>query len=388
MAFSERTPRDLSHNRITNALDVLQTGSYIDLTESNPTQCGFNYPADLLKKLNRSEGLVYQSDPLGNLRAREAVASYLASKGQRVEPANIFLTASTSEAYSFIFKLLGNPGDSFLVPAPGYPLLDHLLRLEGLEALPYSLRVESNWPVDLPLPHQNLQTNTKGLIVVNPQNPTGCFLSLSDQKALLDLCRQHQMAYLSDEVFSDFAYPGQGLAKNSSPAVLSFRLGGLSKSLGLPQLKLSWIILDGPKELLGECKERLELIADTYLSVNTPVQLALGDLFKFAPDFQNQGLHRVMDNRAFLEQTLKGVPGVSIWPAQGGWYALVEIQKATLSEERWVLNLLEKHKVLVQPGGFYDFPKGCFLVLSLLPKSTDFEEGVRRIRECLAQTKN
>ncbi len=388
MGFSSRTPDDLSPNPITEVLGRLKSGSFLDLTVSNPTQCGFEYPKDLFQGLNSPQVMSYEPDPFGNMMAREAVSGYLRDKGHRVGPSNLLLTASTSEAYSYIFKLLGNPEDSFLVPAPGYPLLDHLLQLDSLEPLPYSLRAEPNWPVDLNEAKKLPRANTKGLIVVNPQNPTGCFLSPNEQTALLNLCLNRQLAYISDEVFSDFPYPGHGLAMNPTSEVLSFRLGGLSKSLGLPQLKLSWIAIDGPKNLLSDCLERLELIADTYLSVNTPVQLALEELLRFAPNFQKQVLERVLRNRSVLEESFKALAEVKVWPAQGGWYALVEVQKKGVRDDELVIQLLEKQGVFVQPGGFYDFQSSCFLVLSLLAKSADFIEGVRRIHDFLNELKN
>ena len=380
MDFSSRTPDDLSDNPITKLQKVLGSSSLLDLTQSNPTQCGFDYPSNLLDSLTRPEILGYEPEPFGHPRARQAVADYLSSRGPRVEADQVLLTASTSEAYSFIFKLLGNPGDSFLVPAPGYPLLEHLLRLEALEPLPYFFRNENYWPLDRTQLEKSVGSNVKGVITVNPHNPTGCFLSSSDKSVLSDLCQRQQWAYLSDEVFSDFAYSGQGPTERLSPKVLSFRLGGLSKSLGLPQLKLSWMVMDGPRKDLALCREKLELIADTYLSVNTQVQLALSDLLGFAPDFQKQVLSRVGAHRSFLEQSLGPYPGIKVWPAQGGWYALVEILKNGVSDEELVIEIMKKQGVLVQPGGFYDFSWGCFLVLSLLPPTAVFEEGVRRLR--------
>lgn len=381
MEFSNRTPRDLSFNPISSAQDRLEGTSLLDLTQSNPTQCGFNYPSNLLETLGKSRGLFYEPEPFGHSNARQAVADYLSRHGPPLDPSNVILTASTSEAYSFIFKLLGNPGDRFLVPAPGYPLLDHLLCLEGLESIPYFLKKEPGWPLDRDPFEKALRQGTKGLITVNPHNPTGCFLSLADQSFLTDQCRQNSMAFLSDEVFSDFAFPGQGSGEKPTPDILSFRLGGLSKSLGLPQLKLSWIVMEGPAGVLAECRARMELIADTYLSVNTPVQLALGDLLKFAPIFREQVLSRVLENLACLERTLADLPDVKVWPVQGGWYALVEVLKPGVSEEQRVIDLLEKQGVWVHPGGFYDFPQGNFLVLSLLPAVRVFEEAAGRIKK-------
>jgi len=380
VTFSNRTPGDLSLNPIAGAIERLKGQSILDLTESNPTRCGFDYPSDLLSELSSPAVLRYEPFPFGHPRACRAVADYLKTKGHAVDPDRIVLTASTSEAYSFLFKLLGGPGDGFLIPTPGYPLLDHLLQMEGLEMLPYPLRTTEGWPVDLEKTRQAAGTGCRGLVVVNPHNPTGTFLSRKDQEALGDLCEKNQWAYISDEVFADYAYPGRVHNPWVPAQVLSFRMGGLSKSLGLPQLKLSWILLDGPSALLEECRDRLELIADTYLSVNTPVQLALEGLFRFAPLFQKQLMDRVLENRRLLEEGLN-LNEVRLWPAQGGWYALVEITKKGLRDDQVVLELIEKHRVLVQPGAFYDFSEGSFLVLSLLPKTQDFREGVSRMAD-------
>jgi aspartate/methionine/tyrosine aminotransferase len=379
MRFSQRTPHDLSLNSISKALEHVPTASLLDLTQSNPTQCGFNYPPDLLKALASPSGLKYEPIPFGHPEARRTVAAYLRSKGQEVSPDNILLTSNTSEAYSYLFKLLADPGDSFLVPTPGYPLLDHLLRLEGVDLVPYSLKAEPHWPVDLRSLETAGQAGVKGLVVVNPHNPTGTFLSSWDQKALGKLCQQKDWAYISDEVFAEFAYPGETIPPWVPPQALTFRLGGLSKSLGLPQLKLSWVVLDGPGELLVEARERLELIADTYLSVGTPVQLALPELLAFAPNFQKQLLERVLSNRDHLLKSLKDSPSVKIWPAQGGWYALLEVLGPGEKDDEWVIQLLDQEQVSIQPGGFYDFGTGCFLVLSLLPQPEVFQEGIGRM---------
>jgi alanine-synthesizing transaminase len=385
MRFSKRTPHDLSLNPISKVQESIPANSLLDLTQSNPTQCGFEYPLDLLKALASPLNLKYEPNSFGHPEARQAIASYLSSKGNEISPENILVASSTSEAYSYIFKLLADPGDSFLVPTPGYPLLDHLIRLEGVNLTPYSLKAEPYWPVDLENLKTTAQSQIKGLVIVNPHNPTGTFLNPNDQKAIGQLCQEKEWAYISDEVFADFAYPGETIQRCIPQDVLSFRLGGISKSLGLPQLKLSWMILDGPPDLLVEARERLELITDTYLSVGTPVQLALNELFQFAPSFQQQLMERVLSNRAHLTETLKNMTGVKIWQAQGGWYALLEILKTGVKDENLVIELLKKEQVFVQPGGFYDFEKGCFLVLSLLPEREVFREGISRMSKFLAK---
>ena len=385
MRFSHRTPDDLSHNAIAQAVET-SPQPILDLTQSNPTLCGFDYPPNLLKELSSSEALTYDPQAFGTLKARQIVARHLSSIDHSVNPENLVLTASTSEAYSYLFKLLGNPGDAFLVPTPGYPLLDHLLHLEGLELNPYHFQIQPEWPVDLVKLEGLFTPKTKGIITINPHNPTGAFLSEKDQEALLNLCEKHSMVYLSDEVFSDFVY-GDKPRRVQNPKVLTFRLGGLSKSLGLPQLKLSWIEIQGPEDMVRVCKERLELIADTYLSVNTPVQVALEDILDFAPNIQNQIKTRLLCNQKQLETTLTGLQTVKMWPAQGGWYALVEVLREGVKEDELVIRLLKEHQVLVQPGGFYDFPTGSFLVISLLPQTYLFETGVTRLRKFLEKLK-
>ncbi len=384
MAFSFRTPSDLTPNPISNLIDSLSEEKWIDLTESNPTHCGFSYPPTLLKDLSDHQNLSYSPHSAGIPSAREAVAAYLNARGLTTNADRILLTASTSEAYSYLFKLLGEPGDSFLVPIPGYPLLDHLARLESVRPIPYSFKYEDGWPLDIKAFQMTIKEKHKALVSVNPQNPTGVPLSDQDLVCVLKACAEGQMAFISDEVFWDFLIPVRPYRRFNHPDVLSFRLGGISKSLGLPQLKLAWIVIDGPEKLVLEAKERLEFIADTYLSVQTPVQTALPGLFQSAESFQSQVRTRISQNRKWLESNLSVFQErVRLWPLEGGWYNLVEIKDSPLTDEEWTLNLLEKEKVLIHPGSFYEFQEGCFGVISLLPKPKDFEEGVTRIAQNL-----
>jgi alanine-synthesizing transaminase len=381
--FSNRLPLDLKDNRIYQLIDRVPKENLIDLTESNPTKCGFSYPPDILTALSNPAGLSYEPHPFGLPNARKIISNYLGKKGHIVNPENIILTTSTSEAYAFLFKLLCDSGDSILVPTPGYPLLEHLTALENVQMVPYSLRMEPHWPVDLESVEKAISSRVKGLIVVNPHNPTGCLLSPGDHRAVLNLCLRHSIAYLSDEVFLDYIHSKIKYDLNPDPEVLSFRLGGLSKSLGLPQLKLAWIVMGGTPKLLSEARERLEFIADTYLSVGTPIQLSLEHVLKFAPQFQKQVKTRISENRTVLERNLKEFRGVRIWPSQGGWYVLLELLKRNSDEEEMVMTLIEKHHVLVQPGGFYDFSRGCFMVISLLSPTPLFLEGLSRMRRFL-----
>lgn len=382
MTFSSRTPDDLSLNPIAKALEQAQSTTLIDLTESNPTHCGLAYPADLLSDLSRPEALQYNPNAFGSLSARKTLANYLNARGHQIDPKNLVLTASTSEAYSYLFKLLGDPGDAFLAPTPGYPLLDHLLHLEALGLIPYPARPLPGWPLDLPALKASVTARTRGIIVVDPNNPTGATLSELDSQALSALCKERNLAYIVDEVFSDYLYEPT-TRRTPSPSILSFRLGGLSKSLGLPQLKLSWIELLGPEKQLAECRNRLELIADTYLSVNTPVQVGLEKLLAFAPNIQKQILDRVLQNRRVLESLFAGSKNVKVWLAQGGWYALLEVLSEGANDETLVLEAIQKHQVNIQPGGFYDLVEGCFLVISLLPQLEVFRTGATRLKKLL-----
>ncbi len=382
MIFSSRTPDDLSPNPIARALEQVRGTDFIDLTESNPTRCGFTYPADLLSDLSHPEALRYDPHALGSLSARRTLADYLNIRGHQIDPENLVLTASTSEAYSYLFKLLGDPGDAFLAPTPGYPLLDHLLHLEALELIPYPAHPLPGWPLDLPALKLAVTHRTKGVIVVDPNNPTGATLSGADRQALWSLCEERNLAYIIDEVFSDYLYE-PATKQAPSPSILSFRLGGLSKSLGLPQLKLSWIELSGPERQLAECRNRLELIADTYLSVNTPVQVGLEKLLAFAPNIQKQILDRIFKNHRVLESLFAGSENVKVWPTQGGWYALLEVLSEGANAETLALEAIQKHQVNIQPGGFYDLAEGCFLVVSLLPQLEIFRTGANRLKKLL-----
>lgn len=376
MPFSSRTPEDLTPNEWAQHLSDYPWD--LDLTLSNPTECGLEYPPDLLKHLSDPGSLSYDPQPFGTIKAREALAAFLSTQGPVVRPDQLVLTASTSEAYSFLFKLLADPGDRFLYRIPGYPLLEHLARLEGVILDPCPSLPNQSWSLDPVRFSGSLPAKTRGMIVVDPNNPTGNYLSQQDQELLGPYLSTHSLAYISDEVFFDFHYPDQSPRPWIPPGCLSFRLGGLSKSLGLPQLKLSWIVAEGPAQEVRECLERLELIADSFLSVNTPVQSALPKLLEWAPEFRTQVLERVLENRRHLEKAVKDLEVARVWPAQGGWYALLEIRNGRTDDGALAVELLKKEGVLVHPGGFYDLP-GPFWVLSLLPIPEAFKQGVDRV---------
>jgi len=365
-------------------MNSLPKGTLIDLTESNPTHCGFYYPENLLNGFSELKNLDYSPEAAGISSARQSVAEYLSKRGLPTRPNHVVLTSSTSEAYSYLFKLLGEPGDSFLVPAPGYPLLAHLAQLESVLAVSYSFKQEFSWPLDINVFQSTLKEKLKAIISVNPQNPTGVPLSNNDLALILETCNQKKIAFISDEVFWDYLFPARPYRFFKHPGVLSFRLGGISKSLGLPQLKLAWIVVDGPETLALEAIERLEFIADTYLSVQTPVQNALPRLIQTADDFQRQVRDRIGQNRKFLVEQLEPlVNRVRLWPLDGGWYNLVEIRDSTISDADWVMDMLEKEKILIHPGSFYDILEGCFGVVSLICAVDRFETGVKRLVDYL-----
>ena len=382
--FSSRIPADLAPNRIGRALGRLRAAraQLIDLTESNPTRVGFRYPPGLLRGRSEREVRVYRPAPLGLPAARAAVAAHLSRPGRPVAPEHVVLTASTSEAYGFLFKLLCDPGDAVLAPRPSYPLFEHLTRLEGVRAVPYALEHHGRWELDLSGLAEALTPGTRAVLLVNPNNPTGSFVSAGEVDAVARICREHDLALIADEVFG--AYPLNGAAPAPSVLdrprrdVLAFSLGGLSKAVGLPQLKLGWIVADGPSAAVEGALAGLELIGDTYLSVAAPVQLAAGALLAEGAAVTAQIAARVRANYAALRLRVERHPAIRLPAVDGGWYAVLQIPAAA-PEETIVLDLLERDGVLVHPGYFFDFPREAFLVVSLLPAPDAFEAGIARV---------
>ena len=351
----------------------------LDLTESNPTIAGFTYPEDfILAALADPKSLRYEPAPAGILAARAAVSAYY---GGRMDAGRILLTASTSEAYALLFKLLGDPGDEVLVPRPSYPLFDFLAALESVRVVEYPLAYHGSWVIDIDVLKCRITPRTRAIVVVNPNNPTGSYLKKSELAELADLCRSHDLAILSDEVFSDYALaddPRRVPSLVNQDEVLTFSLSGLSKLVGLPQLELGWIVASGPAEARQEAFERLELIADTYLSVGTPVQWAAAPLLAHRVSMQAQILERVRENLAFLRSQIGCDSPWRILEPEGGWYAVIQAPRIH-TEEEWVLTLLGEEGVLVQPGFFFDFESEAFLVASLLTPVGIFQEGVGRM---------
>ncbi len=376
--FSHRVPEALAPNRI--AAQRAATPPRFDLTESNPTRCGIAYPPVLLAALADPAGLVYRPSPRGLESARAAAAAEYLRHGAAVDPGRVVLTASTSEAYAFLFKLLADPGEAVLVPSPSYPLFEHLARVEGVEAVPYRLNAELGWRFDLD-ELAAAPEGTRAVVVVHPNNPTGSLVHPDDAAALAELAAGRGWAVIADEVFLDYPLaggPGAGRTFAGSERALTFTLGGLSKSVGLPQLKLAWIVASGPGELVARALERIEFIGDTFLSVSTPVQLALPALLREGAAVRAAILDRCRSNLAALREAVAREPAVGVLEPAGGWSAVVRVP-AFLAEEELVLELLRDDGVAVHPGYFFDFPSDGTLVLSLLPEDATFRAGVDRL---------
>ncbi len=381
--FSSRTRWNRAENRLARLLSERRRSGapLLDLTLSNPTQAGLLAPADVLALLGEPSAAHYAPDPRGLGPARLAVAADYARRGLTLGADRIVLTASTSEAYAWLFKLLCEPGDAVLVPQPSYPLFEFLATLEAVEATPYALGYDGAWHLEIAALEAALTPRTRAIVVVNPNNPTGSCLRRSEADRLLEFAAAHELAAISDEVFADFLLqPAVDLVTSlaaDGPALV-FSLGGLSKSCGLPQLKLGWIAVTGPEAQRAEALSRLEIVADTYLSVSTPVQQAAPELLRRLPELQAPILARLLANRRTLEAAIGRGSSVTLLPADGGWSAVLRVP-ATQSEEDRVCELVERHGVLVHPGYFFDFPSEAFLVLSLLPETEVFGDGVLRV---------
>ena len=379
--FSSRLYWDLTPNRLSQLLDEKRTAGepILDLTESNPTAAGFVYPTDaILAALADPRALRYEPAAAGMPAARAAVSEYYSG---HVTPDRVLLTASTSEAYAFVFKLLTDPSDEVLVPSPSYPLFEYLAALDSVRAVQYPLVYDGSWKIDFDALGSSITSRSRAIVLVNPNNPTGSFLKQSELGPLIALCREHNLALISDEVFADYSLDDRApLVRSLTDVheVLTFCLSGLSKVAALPQLKLGWIVTGGPPSDREKAFARLELIADTYLSVSASVQWAAPALVGLRGELQRQILRRVLDNRAFLASQIGRTSLWNLLSTEGGWYAVLEAPRIQ-SEEDWVLNLLSEDNVLVQPGFFFDFEREAFLVISLLTPDDVFRAGIQRI---------
>ncbi|MBI2945111.1 MAG: pyridoxal phosphate-dependent aminotransferase [Candidatus Wallbacteria bacterium] len=382
--FSTRTGRSLEPNEL--ALEVGRRRSLgaplLDLTVSNPTAAGIEYPTDrIAAALALTAGAVYRPDARGLSRAREAVSADYARRGVDVGPNRILLTASTSESYAFLFKLLCDPGDTVLVPVPSYPLFEHLAALECVEAVPYPLVYHGSWRLDLEALASAVDARSRAVIVVNPNNPTGSFLRPEELQGLQLLAARHGLAIVADEVFACYDWSG---ARDQLPELcgdlpaLTFCLGGLSKAAGLPQMKLGWLIARGPAPLVEAALSRLELVADTFLSVGTPVQEAAAALLEAGEEIRGRITERCRANLRALPGLMRGHPACEALPVEGGWSCVLRLPRTCGDEER-VLGLVREDGVLVHPGYFFDFANEGYVVASLLTNPAAFREGIGRL---------
>ena len=378
--FSSRLDWSAPENPLTKMIrEKREHGeTLLDLTESNPTAAGLSYPAGvLLQALADKRALRYEPHPAGLNDARAAVAEYYRDVSQDW----ILLTAGTSEAYSLLFKLLADPGDEVLVPRPSYPLFEFLAALESVRLVQYPLLYHGEWQIDFDALARSITNRTRAVVLVNPNNPTGSFIKRQELDRLVDMCSAHDLAIVSDEVFSDYVF-GPDRQRVTSLAgveqVLTFVLSGFSKVLALPQVKLGWIVVGGPEPVRNDAFSRLELIADTYLSVGTPVQWAARRLLACRDVIQGQITERVRANRAYLADRIGGDSPWRLLETEGGWYAVIEAPRI-YSEEEWTLELLARDNVVVQPGFFFDFEREAFLVISLLTPPETLRAGVDRV---------
>jgi alanine-synthesizing transaminase len=391
--FSRRLDFAAPENRLAELERNWQRGETrpLDLTVSNPTVVGLaDHRAELAAALAQAEVTHYRPEPLGPAAARAQVAAEYARLGATIDPGRIVLTASSSESYSLLWKLLCDPGDVVLVPAPSYPLFEHLAALEGVAVRPYRLAhtFGGGWHIDW---SSFDASGARAVVVVNPNNPTGSFLLRADHQRLVQICADGDIPLVVDEVFADYAFAALAAeavstvaAAAPAPRALTFTLGGLSKSAGLPQMKLGWMALLGPEHLVQPARARLELVADTYLSVNTPVLAALPALLAIGARRRGEIAARVQENRRRLSAAVGTTGAVRLLPGEGGWSAILRLP-ATRSDEDWALALLEEDGVLVQPGYFFDLEGlGATLVLSLLVPPDDLEEGLRRLLQRVA----
>ena len=384
--FSHRIPADHSTNRLSAAIEERRArgAPILDLTESNPTRCGFQHDdRALLVALASPGALLYEPHPQGLAAARTAVRGYYAEIGSAVDTESLFLTTGTSEAYTQVFKLLADPGDEVLVPTPGYPLLDVLTGLEAVRIAHYPLVYEESggWTIDRERLRTSISTRTRAIVVVSPNNPTGSYLKHGELEECNSLCRDFGLALIVDEVFSDYGRdrdPARVRTAAGNEGALTFTLNGFSKLVGLPQLKLGWIHVSGPRHLAGQARERLAFVTDAFLSVSAAVQHAAPAIFRQRVPVQAQIKRRLEENGRALEESVTGLSCCRLLQREGGWYAVVRIADET-SDEDVAVHLLQEDGVLVHPGYFYDFPSGSFLVLSLLPPTGAFREGAQRL---------
>lgn len=386
--FSSRLRHGAGRNRLAVALERRRAAGLpiLDLTLSNPTCAGFAYSPKLLASLADERGLRYEPRAFGLPSARRAVSDDFSRRGAPIPPERIVLTASTSEGYSLLFKLLCEPGDGVLAPEPSYPLIAHLAELDAVTVETYSLEFHGTWSIDIDGLRQRLArahgpSRVRAVILISPNNPTGSIVTPEEARAISALAREHDLALIVDEVFADYPLDGRSPASvsvHSRETALAFTLGGLSKTVGLPQMKLGWIGVSGPATLVTEAMERLETICDTYLSVSTPVQVAASELLREGAVVRAQIQSRIGGNLERLKTAAAANPACSVLLPDAGWYAVVQVPSVK-PEETLILDLLNGSGLLVHPGYFFDFAREAFLVVSLLPEPVTFTRAVETL---------
>ncbi len=402
--FSGRTEWEATPNELTEILNSLRSSGrrIIDLTVSNPTACGFPYPQDrILRALSSPESLTYSPDPRGLLSAREAVAAYYRERGRVIPAEDIFITASTSESYSLLFRLLCDPGDTVLVPRPSYPLFDFLSGINDVRTESYRLVYDGRWKIDIDSVRHGLSGSPHAIVVVDPHNPTGSVVSDETWREVLSAVSRSGTAIIVDEVFRD--YVGSGVVKSGPPATgpwlpggpaghgrarenapLTFILNGLSKAACLPQMKVGWIVVSGEGTAAKEAKSRLEILNDTYLSANTPAQCALAELLAAGDSVRPNIIERLSGNYENLRSLLANMPGCTVYHSEGGWNAIVSLP-GRISDAECAKDLLRREGVYCYPGYFFDFEEDNRLILSLLVPREEFTEGVTILRKWIGE---
>jgi hypothetical protein len=387
-SYSERLSWSFFENAYSQAIAGKRRANapLLDLSLSNPTTALASvYPHDAIRRAFGSlETFLYEPDPSGLVEARQAIAAYYRKDGTAISAENILLTSSTSEAYALLFKLFCDPGDEVLAPVPSYPLFEYLSALESVRMVPYSLVYDGSWYVDFKEMERQITPRTRAIVLVNPNNPTGSFLKDPECRELFALAARNNLPILSDEVFMDYEIAAGPRIKTliGRDDVLSFSLNGLSKSAGMPQMKLGWIVINGPAAARATAKARLELLLDTYLSVNVPVQRALTDLLLIGRQIRDDLRLRIAGNLSELLDSLRSVPAHMLH-LEGGWSATLRLP-ATRSEVAWLDHFLSEGNVVVQPGYFFDMPGEPYIVVSLIVEPAIFRAGISEIRRLLA----
>lgn len=385
--FSKRLNIEYEPNELSILINSKRKrGEYIlDLTSSNPTKLNFKYDAKhIIKHFIDYRSLLYEPDPKGIVSSREEVAKYYSGIGKEVNVDDLFLVPSTSEAYSYLFKLLLDAEDEVVMPQPSYPLFEYLTRLDLGNVVYYPLIYDyrDGWVPDFAVLEKKITSKTKAIVIINPNNPTGSYIRESDYKVFNSLSEKYNVALIVDEVFSDYEIEaGENALRTVAgcESNLTFVLNGFSKMLALPQMKFGWILIQGNEKLKDEAVQRLEVIADTYLSVATPIQYAAQRLFETRDKIQEEIMTRINRNYNLLKTKFLLNPDIKVMNCEGGWNAILNFENLLVPEDEFVLNLLDKKNVLIHPGYYYDFFTEGFAVISLLTETDVMERAIELI---------